>query len=425
MRRNINTNIEINSKNVIVSAIEKIGNSSYVEVYSNFANFSFNDSSFIEKCIREIEIKFGTKIEKVSVVIAQSKSSEAELTYTKKMKKLLLGEVALSDIDSLKDWIEEDFNSTSKIVTLIQPFKYYIYDSIENKKPQKYKNAPIGIKGEILEISALVTTINRTTIYNYIHDILSRINIQISQILLNSQAEMFCSLSDIAQEEGGILLRVGENRTTLSIVKNYATVKSINISSFGMSEIYKVIAEKYNISYNASKTNVIVYGSFEKNCFEKVIPIQNKNFGENDNTLTNTEINKMLVEFIEYIIKKSQKEISEFIKSNNSIPLVLTGEITKIRGYEQFVKEKMEISFVSKYTPMTYAETNSHTLRALGVSKFFDKCNEVHQLDMNLTIDTNPDSMKVLWNSIDNQKNKKFSLLKKWLSKIGEKYGYQ
>lgn len=428
MKRNINTNIEINSKKIIVSAIENIGRSSYVEVYSNFTNFSLNDPSFIEKCIKEIEGKFGTVIDKVSVVLAQSNNVKAEIIQLEKIKKTSNNLVTLSDINTLKEWIEEEANTQAKIVTLVQPYNYEVYNDYENSKlrsSRKFKKAPIGVSGDVIKMTAIVTLIDRN-IFNYIHEFLSKAGLKISQLLLNSQAEMFCSLSEIAQNEGGLLFRVGEDRTTISAVKHYATIKSVNLTPFGMGEIYTHLAKKYGITYNLAKSNVLIYGTFEENEIEKVIPIQNNIKDIKTNTFSNLEINQLLKEFIDYLIKKVNHELSEEITSKSPVPLVLSGEITKIRGYEAYVTEKMGLKYVSKYNPMTYAETNSHTLRSLGMSKYFDKVNEVHHADINLTIDTNPDSMKVLWNSIESQSNtKKLPLIKRLISRLGEKYGYQ
>ncbi|MCK5945863.1 MAG: hypothetical protein KAG04_01185 [Mycoplasmataceae bacterium] len=403
MKRNIITTINFEIGQVSVTVLEKLSTNT-VELF-NVSSGTERTHAFLERTFKEINVVIGGKLTDVTVVIAPTAKTNANVAIHQEEIQLAGNEVAELDIHNILKLTKRRYENVDQKVILVQPIKFDVFDVML----KSYDKAPIHKKGDKLIVTSSVTTIS-TDAYDFINQTVKSHGLNISQILLKPQTITQNNMSEHILKVGAVMVHIGKNQSYVTINKNLSTLSLLNIFDYGYNNLIKGVAKVFGTTKEEAKNLLIVYGTLDQpktNCV-----IFTRQEGINERIFYAADLRKILVSFYSKLFSVAKKYIEQ--KGVSELPIVLSSKTGKVTGLEEFSKDYLTSEHISVYHPISYIELNDNNIEALGMKKFMARMDEQMGVKYNTIVETNPHSIASL-----NPKKKN----KKWFAKIADKIG--
>jgi cell division ATPase FtsA len=208
MKKNITTTIYFKKNSLEISCFEKVS-SNLVEIFfekkRNFSNH-LEKIIFIDESIKKINELINAKVSMVAIVIEEDKKINFQTKIITKKIDVVKGNISELDIKNCLELISqnEKMNLIDNEIINIEPLGYEV---VYKNKVKKYSKAPVNKDADTLQIKTLISTINKKAC-EYVGKIIEKSNLKYSQILTANQSLVHQKLSDIAIQEGAIVINL-------------------------------------------------------------------------------------------------------------------------------------------------------------------------------------------------------------------------
>ncbi len=290
-------------------------------IYSDMSNnneLDF-DSSWMQLMKNDISKIYDFSLIKNIYLIFNTQGTFSDV----KIKKLLMGEK--EDLNSIKSEIEE---------------------SIPNAKLLHLSSSTINYNSEIFKFINY-ELINREFYDNVMEKFVNQ-KIKISKCL-STMAISKMSFNNFDFKNKNILsITIDEKHTSIKCFKSGTNIFTIN-KAYGMSDIYKNISDRMNISYLTSKKLVNLFGDIPP---ESVVD-NRYIFSQRDKKtgLITPFTKKDLSYYITEIVNKIFADLKIYIKNINleEKEIIFSGEILKLTGFESYAKISLGEENIHEY----------------------------------------------------------------------------
>ena len=401
MERNITTTISLKKGMVYINTLEKLSINN-VEIFNDSAKLD-KAPRFIKTSMSHIESIIGGNVRKVNFVLEPSNAVSQTITLDKTSIEIVGNAVSKQDIENLIILVKNKYDNIDGNVISVQPLRFDVHDIMT----KSYVSAPIHKKGNKLFMISSVTTISDEA-YNYVNNLAKLTDIDINNIFLSNNVISHAKLSTGAMNQGAILVNITDNHVGITINKNSASVASFHIYKYGFKYLLKVIATKLNCSLVKASEIFAAQGSL-LNRDECVI--NSNSINSDKNVFTNIDLENITRQYISKMIALIKKYISQ--KGISNLPIVFSGKITRITGFEDYASSMISGYPISIYSPLSFIERNEKNLESIGIMNYNEIMDNVLGKQMDTIIHTNPHSIKSL--------KRKSEKEVKWLVRIKEK----
>lgn len=394
MKRNIMATIEFSRGSITVNILEKLPNN-IVELYTSQGSPKDADA-FLSKSMKEVNNLIGGDIHDVVVVVEPSETVDGRIFLTKETISIASDTVSKKDVDNLIKLTKQKHSKVDKEIILIQPLSFDV-EGIERKN---YLKAPLFKQGEKLHATMAITEIN-SEVVNWVNLVVKAQNLNITQILLKPQTISQNNLSENAIFDGSILVHVGKGQSFVSINKNHATIDFMSFYKSGLSQLIDGVAKIFHCTFEEAENLITIYGTFQG---EENRVIYTHEEGIQITTHTISELKSIIKTYANRLLTLAKKFIDQ--KDVAHLPVVFSGEITKIEDFDKFAHDIFEGN-LSIYEPMNFVEINNHNHGSIGVLNFNSRLDNVLGKQFNTIVETNPNTFaslrrpkKTLWAKI-------------------------
>ena len=279
----------------------------------------------IKSAIKEVEEMLGIEIKKVLVVVpsyfAEYKTFKEELTHdgtpinSEVMIKLM--QQVISNNSTKKDEI-----------AAVQTMDYKVNDSIVRD--------PKGEAATSLKIRGILTTIPKENLYSVVA-LLEQNGISVIDVCVSPIADYYTYKCKQYDAKSGIVINIGSELTTLSVVTHGIIIKS-SIIQFGGKNLDNDIAYIYKID-NATAVSLkekfaLAHSSGAKADESKQV----RNIVNEDIEITQREISEICMARLEEILNLAKKEISSLTNIENDY-IIITGGTSNMKGLGKLANE--------------------------------------------------------------------------------------
>ena len=244
--------------------------------------------------------------------------------------------IAQIDIENVVFLVQkETIPGGSEIVDIIP-------DQFVLEKGRSFINPPINEKSDSITIKAKIHTLPAHIINDY-KRVFDGARIKVHKMCVNSYAlaELAKNCDDIP--ESYILVDIGADVSNVSLVGNTSVYETVSFMS-GSSHLINKIGAKFGLSFDESLELLRKYGLDERELTYR--PVIATSFVDGLETHHDPEsLNKIIKEFFEeeYLVKfdVAYETLMKGYQDNvRNLPVVFTGGLTKMFGFEGIVKNK-------------------------------------------------------------------------------------
>lgn len=384
MKRNIVTTIEFSTGQIKMQVIEILSNN-VVEIFSSSSPLK-KSFAFLSESIDKVNKLIGGKIKDAIAIVSPSKKVNEKITLVKESLRIADDFVTKKDIDNLIELTKHKHTSETCETILVQPLQF----EVKGELVKKYSSAPIHKKGETIAATMAITTIDPSVV-NYIKSTIKSVDLKVSKILLKPQTISQNNLSTNALTEGSILINIGQNQSFVTINKNLGTIAQLSFYKSGYKQLKITVSKAFGCSYQDAQNLIAIYGSIAAND-NSVIYLEQSGMKIIQHTVF--ELKKIIESFINKLLALSKKYLGQ--KSAFNLPIVFSGEITKMNCFEKIARQIFDETPISIYSPMTYIETREKSRSAIGLIHFNKRMDQVLDRQFNTVVETNPNTFSSL-----------------------------
>ena len=321
------------------------------------------DDDKVEKVLKnafgEVNKSLGIKVDKVitSVPINNAKYTltEGYTTITGQDKIITSDDI----LNSLQASIYNKIDNTMELVT-VMPIKYVIDDKNEVKNPR-------GIRAEKLSVLSMMVTVPKKNLYRHI-SILSRIGIEVVDILFNSIGDYYCYKDNEFDNDITGVVNIGSDKTELTVF-NRGIITNSTILADGSEEIEKDISYVYNITLDKAVKLKEMFLVLDKDFANK-----NEIYETRDNSniklkINQYEVSEIAENKIKEILEKAKKEINLLTKKEIRY-IIITGGVGNIPGFDSICTRVFKDKAVVRPINVVGIRNSAYS-SAYGMIKYF------------------------------------------------------
>lgn len=371
--RNIYSSIDIGTEEIKIVVMEYFNNKYNVLASSSVKSFGVRQglivdaslvTSAIKKCVKQVESKLGTKLEKLIAVVPSNNMEitiGSSTTSVDTLNNIINGDIIFKGMQKCL----KDISSSSKEVVGVFPIEY-ILD--ENKKVGN----PLGKTSTSLSMKCVIASVPRKNVYSVV-SVIESLGIEVVDILISSLGNYYVIKNkDIDTKVVGSI-DIGKEKTVLSIFNKGIIIKE-EIVKLGFDNILKDI--EFNYKTTEEETYKII------NDFA----VCNRKYADSDEIYDSVNRNEekiqinnyKLAELIEYRVVELLKNIKNQINNltNKEIGyIIITGGVTSMLGFNAIISELFTKN-VSVLTTGTIGIRDNKYVTCFGAIKYFvDKLN--------------------------------------------------
>ena len=244
--------------------------------------------------------------------------------------------IATIDIENVVSLVQKEAIPAGNEIIDIIP------DSFILERGRSFINPPINEKSDNITIRAKIYTLP-TRIVNDYRRVLEGARIKIRRMCVSS-----CAISELAKyneeiPESYVLVDIGADITNISLIGNKSPFETVSFLS-GSSDLIQKIASRFALSFNDALEMLKKYGLDERPLTYK--PVIATTFINALETKHDPEsLNKVIQDFFyEDYYKKLDVAYDTLMKGYpdnvRNLPIVFTGGLTKMFGFESLAKER-------------------------------------------------------------------------------------
>ena len=282
-------------------------------------------SKSIKQAVNEVEEMLGIEIKKVLVTVpsyfAEYKSFNEEMSHD--------GSLVNSDtIVKLMQQVITNNNPKKVEIASVQVMNFKV-DGKEIKDP---KDMP----ATTLEVKGILSYIPRENLYSVV-GLLEQIGISVVDVCLGPVADYYTYKSKEYDNKKGVVINIGSELTTISLVTHGIIVKS-SIIQLGGKSVDNDIAYIYKID-NATATSLKEKFAFaHKNGASTNEITKKKNIVNDEIEINQYELSEVAMARLEEILNLAKKEISALTNIENDY-IIVTGGTSNMIGLSKLASE--------------------------------------------------------------------------------------
>ena len=323
---------EASLSNGFIDDIDSIS-MSIKEVINSAENQLKQKITDVALCLPPIELDVISKSDNTTTMSADSIISQGDIVnVTTKIKKIVMSEIH------------------DKRIVSILPFKYTLDDG------QVYRVLPKDSISNTLSIGVDCHIID-DDIYQTYKDAVERAGLKIINYLVAPYAtiKLIESYQEIPAKY--VLIDIGAKSTTISSVKENRLINGCAVS-FGGSDIIKIVAKEFNISYEKAFHYIEVYGLSKNPSFS---------FTTEDG-FTIEQLSSTIKRALNTLISHINVAIGEYDLYETSV-FIISGGVANLFGLDDFLAETFHVN-VMVFNPDNYGARNKSYTNLLGMIKF-------------------------------------------------------
>lgn len=279
----------------------------------------------IKKATSEVEQMLGIKIKKVLVTVP-SYFSEYK-TFIEEMAHDGTPVDSEAIINLMQQVITNNSNKKEEIAA-VQTTDYKIDETITRD--------PKGSNANSIKVRGIVTSIPRENLYSVVA-LLEQNGINVIDVCIGPVSDYYAYKSKQYDSKNGIVVNIGAELTTVSVVTHGVIIKS-SVIQFGGKSLDNDIAYIYKID-NATATSLkekfaLAHSVGAKSDEVKIV----KNIVNEDVEINQHEISEICMARLEEILNLVKKEISSLTNIENDY-IIITGGTSNMKGLGKLVSE--------------------------------------------------------------------------------------
>ena len=252
------------------------------------------------------------------------------------------------------------------------------YDLVDSM--QSYAYPPLGMPCRTFVANATVVTLPKRVINEY-YSIFKEAGIKVSRMMVSSYAsnELLKKMNNVPEDF--ILLDIGNDTTSISIIGQHLLIATRNIT-YGGSSITEKIIERFNINEVEAEKIKRLYGlDNRKMNFKYPIVERNeeKHYGD--------ELNNIITASLDYLISLIRNSIAQIavqhkLQGENDLPIILIGGGSKLNGLVPYLSEKMNKENIKNVSPIVLGARDPSLFALLGALNFMaSSSHEVEEIN--------------------------------------------
>ena len=244
--------------------------------------------------------------------------------------------------------------------------RYDLVDSL-----QSYAYPPLGMPCRTFIANATVVTLPKRVINEY-YSLFKEAGIKVSRMMVSSYASNECLRRMNYVPEDFILMDIGSETTSLSIVGQHRLVATRNII-YGGNSITEKIIERFNINEVEAEKIKRLYGldNRKMNFKYPIVEKENvKHYGD--------ELNEIITSSLDYLISLSKNAIGQIasqhrLEGEAELPIIIIGGGSKLNGLVSYLCEKMNKINIKNISPDVIGARDPSLFALLGALNFLEK----------------------------------------------------
>ncbi len=371
--RNIYSSIDIGTDEIKIVVMEYFNDKYNVLASSSVKSFGVKQglivdaslvTSSIKKCVKQVESKLGTKLEKLIAVVPSNNieiTIGSSSTNVDTMNNIIDGDTIFK---GMQKCLKDSADSSLEVVGVF-PIEYIIN---KNKKV----NNPLGLEGTNLSMKCIIASVPRKNVYSVV-SVIESLGIEVVDILISSIGDYYVAKNRELDSKVVGCINIGKEKSVLSIFNKGIIVKE-EVVKLGFDKIIEDIV--FNYKTDEEETLKII----------KDFAVANRKYADSDEIYTSTnrncekiDINNYkLAELIEYRIVELLKNIKNQINNltNKEIGyIIITGGITSMLGFNAIVSELYSKNVSVLNTGVIGIRDNKYITCYGAIKYFVDKLN--------------------------------------------------
>ena len=279
----------------------------------------------IKSAIHEVEQMLGIDIKKVLVTVP---SYFAEYKTFKEEIKNDEAQITSELVIKLMSQVIANNSNKKEEIAAIQTTDYKVND-VEVRDPK-------GETGESLKVRGILTSIPRENLYSVVA-LLEQNGISVIDVCVSPISDYYAYKNKQYDSKNGVVINIGSDLTTISVVTHGIIIKS-SVIQFGGKSLDNDIAYIYKID-SGSATNLkekfaLAHSSGAKSDEIKTV----RNIINEDININQHEISEICMARLEEILNLAKKEISSLTNIENDY-IIITGGTSNMKGLGKLANE--------------------------------------------------------------------------------------
>ncbi|MBR2141342.1 MAG: cell division protein FtsA [Rickettsiales bacterium] len=299
----------------------------------NIVNVESVTQSILNAVIKAEKIarrNIGTLVVNISGILVKSKTIRGTKNYATSKK------ITKKDIFSLAKTLNDSLKEKHKIAIHIVPIASFVNgNQVDN---------PVGMMANSLDIDFYIMYVDEIKLNN-IRNCFNKVGLKVDNFVFSGYASALGVLNDHEKEVGSLVINIGANLTTFSIVKNNRLLFGNSIQMAGDS-ITKDIAEVLGVSTEIAEKIKLLNTNFYLDKMDENEIIQININNEESFRVASTKkgtVNDIAKARIDDIIDVVLDIIDKRDLTNSFDSIVLTGSCSNIQGLDAYVTKITKI----------------------------------------------------------------------------------
>ena len=267
------------------------------------------------------------------------------------------------DIKNVHNLIRNGDLPSNNVLVDIVPVFY------ELNQGRRFINPPLGEVSSTVRVAALVHSLPKNVVDSYLSPLrLSEISVK--RAMISSYAQSVLLESNPNVPENYILVDIGSNMTTVSLIGEKRLYGSTYFS-WGGDKITERIIEVFNINESDAEKYKITYG-IDNRVMNFRAPVCKSYDGEgNEIKHYNDELNQIIKDELAFFIKDLNASMDELLKtydqSTKRLPMILVGGGAKLNGLVEYLSPKVTCDSLTVITPTNLGARDGTYMTCLGL----------------------------------------------------------